>query len=65
MERAEARRLQPHYIESFFLEALQRLGGYVKKYEPQSYEITYVPAQIRNRDRIIGKEGLYCRGTNA
>ena len=26
MERAEARRLQPHYIESFFLEAFQRLG---------------------------------------
>ena len=28
MERAEARRLQPHYIESFFSEAFQRLGGY-------------------------------------
>jgi len=27
MERAEARRLQPHYIESFFLEAFRRLGG--------------------------------------
>ena len=27
MERAEARRLQPHYIESFFLEAFARLGG--------------------------------------
>ena len=27
MERAEARRLQPHYIESFFLEAFHRLGG--------------------------------------
>ena len=27
MERAEARRLQPHYIESFFLEAFNRLGG--------------------------------------
>ena len=27
MERAEARRLQPHYIESFFLEAFKRLGG--------------------------------------
>ena len=30
MERAEARRLQPHYIESFFLEAFQRLGGTVQ-----------------------------------
>jgi SNF2 family DNA or RNA helicase len=27
MERAEARRLQPHYIESFFLEAFQLPGG--------------------------------------
>src|SRR5213079_3054264 len=27
MERAEARRLQPHYIESFFHEAFRRLGG--------------------------------------
>ena len=30
MERAEARRLQPHYIESFFLEAFKRLGGVVR-----------------------------------
>ena len=27
MERAEARRLQPHYVESFFLEAFAQLGG--------------------------------------
>jgi len=27
IERAEARRLQPHYIASFFLEAFQQLGG--------------------------------------
>ena len=31
MEWAEARRLQPHYIESFFLEAFRRLGGTVRK----------------------------------
>lgn len=54
MERAEARRLQPHYIESFFLEAFQRLGGSVKQREPRRYEITYVPSPIRNRDRMIG-----------
>jgi len=44
MERAEARRLQPHYIESFFLEAFQRLGGSVKQREPRRYEVTHVPA---------------------
>lgn len=54
MERAEARRLQPHYIESFFLEAFQRLGGTVKKREPSRFEVTNVPAPIRNRDRLIG-----------
>lgn len=54
MERAEARRLQPHYIESFFLEAFQRLGGTVRQREPRRYEATHVPAPVRNRDRLIG-----------
>ena len=54
MERADARRLQPHYIESFFLEAFKRLGGSLKQREPRRYEITYVPSPIRNRDRLIG-----------
>jgi hypothetical protein len=54
MERAEARRLQPHYIESFFLEAFHRLGGSVKQREPRRYEVTHVPAVVRNRDRALG-----------
>ena len=54
MERAEARRLQPHYIESFFQEAFKRLGGVVKQREPRRYEVTNVPAPVRNRDRLIG-----------
>ena len=54
MERAEARRLQPHYIESFFLEAFARLGGTVKMREPRRFEVTHVPAPVRNRDRLIG-----------
>src|SRR5207249_285820 len=54
MERAQARRLQPHYIESFFLEAFQRLGGSAKQREPRRFEITHVPAPVRNRDRLIG-----------
>ena len=54
MERAEARKLQPHYIQSFFLEAFKRLGGSVKLREPDRFEISRVPAPIRNRDRIIG-----------
>ncbi|HSS76032.1 MAG TPA: helicase-related protein, partial [Thermoanaerobaculia bacterium] len=35
MERADARRLQPHYIESFFIEAFQALGGSSKQREPR------------------------------
>jgi hypothetical protein len=54
MERAEARRLQPHYIESFFLEAFKGLGGTIKQRESRRFEITHVPAPVRNRDRIIG-----------
>ena len=54
MVRAEARRLQPHYVESFFREAFQRLGGAARQREVRRYEITHVPALVRNRDRLIG-----------
>ncbi len=54
MERADARRLQPHYIESFFREAFKHLGGTAKQRETRRYEITHVPAPVRNRDRQIG-----------
>ena len=54
MERAEARRLQPHYIESFFLEAFQRLSGTARQRESHRYEITHVPATVRNRNRATG-----------
>lgn len=54
MERADARRLQPHYIESFFHEAFKVLGGSAKQREARRYEITHVSAPVRNRDRLIG-----------
>ncbi|MBI3184677.1 MAG: DUF3883 domain-containing protein [Myxococcales bacterium] len=54
MERAEARRLQPHYIESFFLEAFKQLGGTVKQREPRRFEVGHVPAPVRTRDRLVG-----------
>ncbi|GAP99080.1 helicase-related protein [Leptolyngbya sp. NIES-2104] len=50
MERAEARKLQPHFIASFFLEAFKQLGGTVKQRESKRYEITHVPAVIRSRE---------------
>lgn len=54
MERAEARRLQPHFVAALFNEAFKRLGGTVRERETKRYEATHVPAVIRNRDRIIG-----------
>ena len=54
MERAEARRLQPFYVESFFHEAFRLLGGSARQREPRRYEVTHVPAPVRNRDRLIG-----------
>src|SRR6266699_1391458 len=54
MERAEARRLQPHFIADFFLAAFKLLGGSVRVREAGRYEITHVPAVIRTRDRQIG-----------
>ncbi len=54
MERANARRLQPHFIESFFLEAFQKLGGTIYPKEAGRFEITRVPGTIQDRDRQIG-----------
>ena len=54
MERAEARRLQPHYIASFFLEAFARLGGTVHDREPRRFQVTHVPAPVRAQGRRIG-----------
>ena len=50
MERAEARRLQPHFIASFFREAFTQLGGTLRERESKRYEIRNVPAIIQNRD---------------
>jgi len=39
MERAEARRLQPHFIASYFMEAFRLLGGSMHEREPGRYEV--------------------------
>ncbi|GAA4461367.1 helicase-related protein [Nibrella saemangeumensis] len=53
MERAEARRLQPHFIADFFLTAFRQLGGTIHERENGRYQIAYVPSAIRNRGRTI------------
>ena len=57
MERAEARRLQPHFIRSFFLEAFRRLGGSIRSTDVSRCEIRNVPLEVRNRARqLVGAE---------
>ena len=60
MERAEAERLQPHHVQSFFVEAFERLGGRIKPREQGRWEIVHVPARLRERGRETGR-GLAVR----
>jgi superfamily II DNA or RNA helicase len=53
MEKAEARRLQPFFVRSFFMKAFDALGGSIHPREAARFEVTHVPASIRERDRII------------
>jgi hypothetical protein len=54
MEEAQARRLQPHFVRAFFLEAFPRLGGRIVERECGRYEVTRVPRDVQDRDRLIG-----------
>lgn len=53
MEIAEARRLQPFFVRSFFAKAFEGVGGAMYPRESGRFEITHVPALIRERDRQI------------
>lgn len=60
MERAEARRLQPHFVEGFFLAALAHFGGAIRPREGRRYEVTHVPGDVRRRplsrrETILGR----------
>lgn len=49
MEDAKAKRLQPHFIRDAFLEAFTRVGGRIDRRERGRFEITHVPASVRER----------------
>jgi SNF2 family DNA or RNA helicase len=55
MERAQARRLQPHFIGAFFREAFTMLGGRITEREKGRFEILRVPSILKERDRLIGR----------
>jgi len=65
MERANARKLQPHFIAAFFIESFTHLGGSITEREKDRYEIRYVPALFRqkgnlNYRRILKKYERVC-----
>ena len=55
MDKAEARRLQPHFVRSFFMKGFEMLGGSMHSRGEGGgrFEITHVPSSIRERDRLI------------
>ena len=55
MDRAAARRLQPHHIGAFFEAAFADAGGVMRRREGGRFELTRVPAILRDRDRLIGR----------
>ena len=61
MDRMEARKLQPHFIRAFFDEAFKRLGGRMRPRENERFEITFVPADIRNRASLLGRDPVVDR----
>ena len=61
MERTEIHKLQPHFVENFFVEAFKRLGGRIYLRDSgRRYEITHVPADLRRHDKIFGKYERIC-----
>jgi hypothetical protein len=54
MERIEARRLQPHYIESFFTDAYQGMKGQLRKRGDSRYSLPHVPQKLRERRSPLG-----------
>ncbi|MDE3269950.1 MAG: helicase-related protein [Pseudomonadota bacterium] len=56
MDKAEARKLQPYFVKSFFRTAFEKIGGKLISREKERWEIRHVPAEIRQRDRIAGEK---------
>src|SRR5699024_7759067 len=54
MDEARARRLQPHYVESFFRAAFGALGGAMSRREGTRFEVTHVPGPLRRTPHAVG-----------
>lgn len=58
MERMEARKLEPHFIQAFFMAAMKRLGGRVEEREPGRFEVLEVPFAARSSDAGAASGGV-------
>jgi superfamily II DNA or RNA helicase len=54
MERLEARRLQPHYIESFFKAAYGTLNGQMRERPGKRYSLPHVPKKLYAQVSSLG-----------
>ncbi|MEY3011527.1 MAG: hypothetical protein RIT45_262, partial [Pseudomonadota bacterium] len=53
MEKAEARRLQPFFVRSFFERAFEYVGGSMHAREAGRFAVNHVPSEVRERDRLM------------
>lgn len=53
MERADAQRLQPSHVQSFFIGAFEHLGGRLKEREKGRWEVTFIPPSVQERDQYF------------
>ena len=58
MEKAQARKLHPHFIRSFFEKAFEHLNGELRKRESGRFEIPHVPHRIREYDKKHGSRRM-------
>jgi hypothetical protein len=65
MERADARRLQPHYIESFFHEAFKRLGGTSSNARRAATRSPTCPPRCATAIASSASASRCCRGMSA
>ncbi len=57
MERAKVRKLQPGFIQAFFIDALRRLGGRISEREKGRFQITRVSLSLRaDRGLAVARE---------
>lgn len=60
MERMNARRLQPYFIESFFKEAFRTLGGRMVPREEKRWKIVSVPTVLRQYEHVLPRYERVC-----